>query len=242
MTRKTYFIFIALLLLISKNCFAQECPEYVEPEIIVTPIIDPIKTDNTKSIIDLMRLTGKKGPDKNGKMSVVSGLTVYLVDTRAKVKKVNSVSMEDGEVCAQIAAYEVSMRMISPTVYVVSEIPYDSCAYHEVMEHEQKHVEDAYTMLYTVLPSTEGYIREFLAHQGVIRARTKKEANKVLREGIDNYFEELKASISGVFEILRAQVDTEEEYSEVSRACIDSPHKIVQRAINKPDFMRRFRQ
>jgi len=240
-------MFPALLLLASGNCFAYEgyangCPEYEMPIVIVAPVMDPIKMDYTKTAKELIALSDPEMMN-NGDL-IPAGLTKFglKLDGQGEIIFHTVTGENGGGTCAQISRYEFSMRLEDPIVYVASEIPYGSCAYEEVMAHENRHLAAAYTMLDEVLPVTEGYIRDFLEHQGIVRGRTREEVNRILQDGIDEYLKGLNQSIIGVSKKLQLEIDSEEEYARLAEACDGEVSKIINKAIRGTPSKRRVRQ
>ena len=240
---KKYFttMLTVLLLLVSGDSFAyDDCPEYEVPIVIITPKIDPVIVDYNKSVKELINLSDPEILD-NGSL-IPAGLTKFELKLDGYREAMFSIWRDTGETCAQITRYEFNMIIASPTIHIASEIPLGSCAYEAIMEHENRHIEAVHTMLNEVLPATEGYIRDFLAYQGIVRAWTKEEADRKLQEGIDNYFKGLNESLMGVSKKLQLEIDTPEEYKRLAEVCNGEASKIINKAIKKPVSRYRIRQ
>ena len=243
-------VLMTLFLLVSKNCFAQEfltyedfgyakeCPEYEEPAVIITKKKLPVRIDHTKSALELVALSDDEM--RSNEELIPAGVTTFEV--KWSNSSIINTWTENDETCAQISRYELGMRISELTIYIASEVPVDSCAYREVIEHENKHVDVAYKMLDDILPVTEGYIRDFLAYQGVIKGQTKEEVSRKLQVGIGDYSRGLKESFIGVSKKLQMQIDSDEEYERLSKVCNGEISKIINKAIKKGSPKRRITQ
>jgi len=100
-------------------------------------------------------------------------------------------------------------------VYIADEIPPDSCGFHEVMAHEQKHLNVNQHLLQEAIPKIEQQFLEHIRQRGVYHS-----IDPMLPR---NDMQEFLASVMNSFDTENVQrqqrVDSPEEYHRVSVSC-----------------------
>lgn len=116
---------------------------------------------------------------------------------------------------------EVILRL-NPTIYIANEIPYASCLYKEVMEHEFKHFNTDFQIAKDYQTVLERELGQLIQRVGVIGPYVRDMGMKPK----DDLLHRLELVVGSVSERMKkdrldrqAKIDTREEYDRVAAAC-----------------------
>lgn len=218
------------LVLVPSAAHAQtgQCPTYTEPDIVITPAFAPFEIDHeadAKKIVEL-RIKNNIGQEQD----IPAGLTSFSFSLRGDGHN-QMFEKADGDVCAQVSKYNLSMSVTKTIVYLASELPKDSCEYNAILDHEYKHIDAVKAVLRDVLPLTERHIREYLRHLGMVRAPTAAEAEARINTIFGAYVTELNKSLLEVSDKMGRSVDTPEERANLEKACGGNLSKTINDAV-----------
>ncbi len=111
---------------------------------------------------------------------------------------------------------------LSPTIYVASEIPKDSCLYREVLAHEYKHYSVDYAVMQDFQVIFQDELDRYLNQIGVsgpFTAAQKDRAQKDMGARLETKIQSLNNRLKAERLKRQAAVDTLSEYERVARAC-----------------------
>lgn len=217
------FMLIGLGVLPASEAFAvapNGCPNYVEPEIKVTPVFLKPRFDTSKNLAAIQAMSRAEN-DKyiSSKHEVPVGLTssglLINADYSIRVKSTSDSPM----VCAQISTFELRFGFEDIVVYVASEVPRNSCGYDLVLNHELQHVAIDQKLTQVYDSTFPGLVRRAVERVGVIRAGSSAEAEAQIKRDIGVYIKNFGENLSAEREKRQKQIDTEAEYKRLSQSC-----------------------
>jgi hypothetical protein len=180
---------------------------------------DGWRIDNSLS---LRQLTRMKRP------AVQRGWVLGLTHTEAQVTvQVGGTLQADPSADVECVAPRVSLDLRYPpiVIYVAAEFVPHTCAYREILAHEQRHLA-AYL---TFLPDVEGRMRARLAERfdgKPVYARRGQALGVLQRELDGRWLPYVKAAMRDV-ETLQAAIDSPQEYARLSRVCAGEVQSLI---------------
>jgi len=218
-----FFLLLLALVCLPSSVWAMQangCDDYQEPAINVQQLVAQPRYNDTLDLPAIRKLASEGGQAiSSSRHETPVGLTAssLKLDSRFEINVKHTA--HDVMVCAQISSFSLSFGFDDTTVYLARELPYGSCSYHTVLDHEMKHVQtDQYLVRYyaTQFPQL---LRDAVREVGVIRASSSEAADNQIRAIISKYMSGLGTSLSDVRRKYQAKIDTPEEYERLSKSC-----------------------
>ncbi|NTU76876.1 MAG: hypothetical protein HGA90_03550 [Alphaproteobacteria bacterium] len=199
---------------------AQDCSAYIEPSVTVVPIYAPLRYDHAHSLSQIQQLAGHaKKIDRGGSREISIGLTASSMSFVSSYSVIMSSELSSPMVCGQISRFELQFGFDDTLIYLARELPYPSCGYDSVLNHEMRHVDVDRRLMSSYLPQLSALVGQRLRAIGVVRAGSADGAEDVIKREVDAYLQELETAISSVREVQQEEVDTREEYLRISQSC-----------------------
>jgi hypothetical protein len=227
-------LFLLCLLLASSSAQADQpngCPDYEPPTVNVRQLIVAPRHNDTFDLLGIRQLAEQGGQEITSKQHETPiGLTAasLKLDSQYDIK-IKSRS-DDVMVCAQISNFTLAFGFDDTIVFVAREIPYGSCGYRSVLEHEMKHVQTDRIFVDATVPVLGDYIKKALGQIGVIRASSPEAAEAHIKKMMSEYMQSLGANLSQVRKKQQLMIDTPEEYERISASCDGELGKIIRNA------------
>lgn len=206
----------------------EECPTYVEPEVVITTAGRAPEFDNGVTMSELKRygfqsglLTERQRALAGKETSRLGGLTVHTPRVTTKFTSEYHV-MPSGDVCAQVKRLDLELEIKEAKVYVAKEFSPYTCSYDVILEHELKHVAEVDNYLQNFQPVAERHVREFLGKLGMIEVPNDPDgarAKEIFSEELNAYATQFGSELSQAFVEMGEYVDTEEEYLRLAQSC-----------------------
>jgi hypothetical protein len=199
--------------------FDQECVANLPPTRIEVLLDTPsIKYDTSLSVAELSR---KK---EHGAGWQTLGLTVMSTKMEVETKG-TTWRAPNGEVCMR-PAIKVTVTAFPQTVYIAREFRPGTCAYQEIMAHEQRHVKVNIEHTRRAVAAFETELRQAFGNdiyfgQG---SGLSTELQRAIRTG---WLPNLKARLAQSSP-LHAQIDTAQEYARMGYVCSGEISLILQ--------------
>ena len=203
-----------------------DCPAYIEPKIIYTPLYDEPVLDTSLDTVGIRYMSSKAQFQEAARREIPVGLTsaTQQLDTNFEI---TTQDMPDGLVCAQITNFELRFGFTGTNVYVARELPRTSCGFNEIYQHEQKHVTADHEIITTYIPKLGALMPDFLRNIGVIRVGSVANASQRFNFLINEYMNKLNAQMASVYAEKQGQIDTPAEYRRLSTSCSGELSKMI---------------
>jgi hypothetical protein len=119
----------------------------------------------------------------------------------------------------ECVAPKISVTLMLPPldVYVAREFAPNSCAYHQVLNHELRHVQVYREALPALAQKIRGALAERFGSSPLYAARNQ--GMDKLEHEIDNWLRPMIRAGLQAIEVAQAQIDTDDEDSRISRSC-----------------------
>ncbi|MDR1691382.1 MAG: hypothetical protein LBR35_00900 [Rickettsiales bacterium] len=209
-------IFVLCLALICTNSFANVCNEIHDEKSSLnfrvnygTPVVYTISPQS---------LIQKTGRDKTVGLTEANAQMIYKITT--------SVVWKDGVICVYPKDFDVEYGYEKLIIYYADKYKKNSCAYKEIIKHENEHVDIFQNELARYAPLLEIAIKKAISELKPIRIKSENEVNKAT-----NYFMyqldtnkeilHLKKENQNEIERKNAKLDEHENYLEVLKKCND---------------------
>ncbi|GEM_PF-802814 len=222
--QRTLFVLAVLVLAIgapgpSARAYAADCPSFEEPKINVQPIYTTPHYNDTLGLKELRIMSGQPDSTYAGLHNLPVGLTASSLRIDSSFEVTIRTTSQDPMACAQISRFDLEFGFDDTTVYLARELPFHSCGYETVLEHESRHVAADQYLLASYLPQLPALLADTIRRAGVIRAASPETAEEHLNNVMRNYLRDMSASIASVRDKLQRQIDSPEEYKRISRSC-----------------------
>lgn len=197
-----------------------DCPPFEEPAIDVRPQIIRPRIDNTRNLHALM-VMAKESSDQfsSARKEIPIGLTASALTMTTHYK----ILMQDHPMrrtsCAQISSLTLSFGFPDTTVYLAREIPYNSCGYQEVLEHELTHVAIDRALVRDALPHLTQELERFVRQLGVIRSNSPEEARGLIEDHVNAFIRRWSQELSSLRHEKQNDFDSPEEYERLTLSC-----------------------
>ncbi|WP_079433225.1 hypothetical protein [Zoogloea sp. LCSB751] len=216
-----------LLALFCCNSFADVCDELPKPSVTVKLHEEPVGLGTVTGLRTLSLMGPRSLQEGQRVLGLTRGAAIVRFETRV-------VSRVDASRQWECASPQISVTYgFSPlTVYVAKEFPKDSCAYREIYQHEQRHV-DAYRQH---LAGIEKELADTLSRRfttgGPWRGPIGQARTRIANELEERWGPYVRREINKV-ELVQAQIDTPEEYRRVAERCDGAIKKITLQALQR---------
>lgn len=202
------------------------CPLAPVPAIRVALAVDETSFDHGYKVADLGRMMDEGGRHWLDEHGTVMGLTEQFFDIERGGVGFIETEGRDETRCVGYADGELTLK-IGARIYVASEIPYDTCLYHEVMEHEHKHRALGADMTAGFARDLEAAIAAALAEAPYAEVPPGAKPWQVAERRLDEI-------IDGVYAVFRREhsrrqlaIDSDAEYRRVDTVCPGEADKYV---------------
>ena len=229
-----FFLFLIPLLFAAPACHGMQangCDDYTEPNVSVKQLVISPQYNHTLDLANIRRLAIEGGNNvASGQHETPVGLTAASLKLDSRFQINIKSRGDDPLVCAQISDFELNFGFDDTIVYVASELPYGSCSYGVVLEHEMRHVQTDLFVVQSYLPILPNLLREAVRYVGTIRASSAEVAEEQIRSSISRYMGDLGKSLSQVRQKYQGQIDSKDEYLRISKSCDYALSKFVKDA------------
>lgn len=206
----------------SRTAFQIKCEDHMAKTLSVLSAKQSGYTLDTS--VSYRTLTGMTRRGHPGNM--VLGLTLMQSSTRVGFEGQILQDRTSGYECITPQIHVV-LEYSPMKVYVGREFPAGSCAYHEILAHELRHVQ-AYQ---NFLPRVETIVRQALARRfqsSPLYAPSGRAKSLLSQEINTGWMPYIKNELAKV-EQSQAQIDTPAEYARIGRACRGEVQAILHR-------------
>ncbi|WP_371325442.1 hypothetical protein VX159_07960 [Dechloromonas sp. ZY10] len=213
----------ALLLAAWPLLAADPCGELPKPSVDLQRLDEAVKQDDRYSYRTLTSLAGERTRPNQ----TVLGLTRGKVVARIALRAPRLVDPSGRWECLS-PQLQVSFGYAPLTVHVASEFPPGSCAYQEILAHEQKHVE-AYRQHAVAIEQelAATFAARFTADPQPWRGAAGQVGERLQKELDERWLPFIQRRLAAV-EVAQAAVDAPEEYERVSQSCDGEIRKRLQ--------------
>ena len=190
------------------------CSGLPKPGVVIKRIEEAVRQDDRYGYRTLTSLAaGRTRPNQT-----VLGLTRGKVVARVGLR-IARLSDASGRWECLSPQIQVSFGYAPLSVHVAREFPPGSCAYREILAHEQKHVE-AYRQHAIAIEKeiAATFEARFASGDQVWRGASGEWSERLQREIDERWLPFIQRRLAAV-EAAQAEVDAPEEYERVSRAC-----------------------
>ena len=199
---------------------ANGCDDYEEPNIAVKQLVTSPHYNHTLDLANIRRLAIEGGQNVAGSQHETPvGLTAASLKLDSRFQIHIKRKGDDPLVCAQVSDFDLNFGFDDTIVYLASELPDGSCSYGVVLEHELRHVKTDLYLVQSYIPILPNLLRDALRHVGTIRASSPEVAEEEIRSTVSRYMADLGKSLSQVRQKYQSQIDTNEEYTRISKSC-----------------------
>lgn len=196
------------------------CTPRAPADIEVTAFFEDPEYDFSRSFDEIEHIVARSDEELTGPRHPPLGLTVtrLAASHRTQIGKVSDARTGEFH-CARLDALKVSFGTRQPTVYVAREFPRGSCAFNQVLEHEEEHLRIARGVVEEFADAIEREVRAAVGDVRVVRADNAEAATKMISravaEAVDKVMTEAERALVG----RNRAFDSLEEYRRLARAC-----------------------
>ena len=224
-----FLLFLCVVTPLPATAF--ECPEFESPTVTVSPLV---RNPRYELSYDLMMLLAMGRAEDRTRFSSTEtetpvGLTTAALKFETTYQIFTVESPLDHSVCAQVKSFNLDFGFDDILVYIASELPHNSCAFREVLDHEHKHVNTDRTLVNFYTPKFQSMFERLINSIGMIRAASGKEAERKIKNDIETYVHELSENLAAVRHKYQKQVDTKEEYERLRKSCNGEIERIIRK-------------
>lgn len=133
--------------------------------------------------------------------------------------KISAVSRPNGGSCAQITELNVGIGFRNNNVYVAREFDKRSCAYKEILKHEEKHVATDKQVLFDMKDFIEDYVVQAVRKVGFVRTESAGTISQEIDARLNDTLAGLSSQISEERQRRQMKIDSPDEYRQVSYSC-----------------------
>lgn len=195
------------------------CPSYVEPQIMIQPMYPAELYNDRLDLIDIQRIAGQANVETAGARDVLVGLTASNLRFDLSFDAQTYAWSDQSDVCAQVARLSVTFGFEDATVYLAREIPFHSCGYYEVLNHERHHLAIDREIVTNDQPLVQARFAEKLREIGMIRTYSAIAAQQQLSQTLKAFLKDVGLEISQQRQRQQQAFDSPEEYRRLSLVC-----------------------
>lgn len=214
---------ILCLLFFSGTAVAQEdvdsCDSYPDVPVNITPVFDDPKYDFTQNLAQIQILASDAQHTIPQYHPVTMGLTRYEPVLEFHVPMVVRTEHEGMSGCAFVQHVDVTVGYRNVTVFIANEIPQGTCAFDEIMAHEQKHIDVNRQILDEFVPLIEERFKAYLRLNGVQQVENADYARKIITDKLKSIMEDVTGQMETENIRRQREVDSVEEYTRLSKVC-----------------------
>ncbi len=198
------------------------CEVQTSPRIHVRPIAKPVKYNHRRTVQELTDSgTDTISPYNKDIPIITGGLAESQVDMDGNIELYIDEHPSHGLSCFYYDKINIVIELDS-TIYIAKDYGLSSCEYHEVLEHEKKHVE-ADRRIVNEYAKKIGEVLRTSVNLSMVRGPYPSSRKDAIQNDMLEYVENILAVQQSLMneERFRAQqaVDSFEEYERVRKAC-----------------------
>lgn len=199
---------------------ANGCPDFQPPSISVKQLVATPSVNDTLDLASIRQLAIDGGQRIAGSTHEIPvGVTAANLKLESQFEIHFEIPPNDRMVCAYISALELRIGFDDTVIYMAREVPFDSCGYKTVFDHEMDHVRTDRALIEAYAPHLPETLHRAVQEIGVIRASSTKAAEKEITNIVDRYFADLGVALSTVRQNQQMKIDTPEEYERLGKSC-----------------------
>ena len=207
---------------------ANGCPDFQPPSISVKQLVAAPTVNDTFDLASIRQLAIDGGQKIAGSTHEIPvGVTAANLKLESQFEIHFEMPPNDPMVCAHISALELRIGFDDTVIYMAREVPFDSCGYKTVFNHELEHVRTDRALIEAYAPHLPETLHKAVREIGVIRASSTKAAEKEITNIVDRYFADLGVALSEVRQNQQMKIDTPEEYERLGKSCDGELGKLI---------------
>ncbi len=203
----------------ARNFRAQCQADLAHRDVTVTPVTAPYLTRHTLGIAEL---SAKKTSPTVGEHTL--GLTIARLGSDIEYEQNGLKDSDTKEYCMR-PRFRVTLSYNPIEVLVAREIPLDSCGYHEVLHHEQRHVAAYREQLGKAVLNVEQAMRAY--YGDTIYYGDPERLQNQLKDAVAQRWLPMAQHELAVVDKMHQQIDTPEEYRRNQTACHGELNRIL---------------
>ncbi|NCC03878.1 MAG: hypothetical protein EOM37_07515 [Proteobacteria bacterium] len=196
------------------------CTSFIRPQVVVRKIAQMPKIDASKSLAEIRAIAATNNPNLAvSTRETPVGLTAATmkIETSFQVTSKSSTILQ--AICGQITKVEMTFGFDDTTIYMPREISSGSCAYNQVLEHENKHVTVDRMIVESYAPYVQNELNRIVQAIGVVRGQNPYDVESMLRQTLNKKVEEIGQYLTAQRSEAQDRVDTPQEYERLSKSC-----------------------
>jgi hypothetical protein len=186
------------------------------------------KIDAGKSLAEIRALAAANKPNLAiSKRETPVGLTAATLKIETSFQVTSKGSSALRSYCGQITKVEMTFGFDDTIIYMPKEIASGSCAYHQVLEHENKHVTVDRMIVETYAPYVQNDLNRIARSIGIVHAQNPYDVESMLRQTLNEKVEAIGQYLTTQRREAQDRVDTPQEYERLSKSCGGDIARIV---------------
>jgi hypothetical protein len=194
------------------------CPRFGPIQVKIEFQVAQLRRDYGRSFSQLASMPGRAPGPAGASNGHILGLALAKFGENSQLGALVQ-PMGDGTYCGGANVLTVTFGFQERTIYVARELPQGTCIHNEVLNHEMRHIAVDEQLLRDFGPTIKNRLEATLAQVKPVRARSKDQAMRALRQPVDAALRQLMQEFGRERERRQAPVDTVAEYERVSRSC-----------------------
>ena len=224
----TLFLAFAMMINIQDACavsrqyMEQKCQRLMRenpPKVSVTYNYGELRYDFSKNRGELEKIFQAISPEKE-KIGEINGVTLL----NPKVETSSEMNLE--ELSAEYACLfpkEVVLRIMfdNPVIYILKNLPEDTCLYKQTLRHEQTHADIGHSALYLFAKAANKQLKGKVVEKGS-RIVTAENVEQTVQEMNKSYQDDVSVLFNIFVKVLKkeqAELDSPENYAKESALC-----------------------
>lgn len=207
---------------VSRQYMEQKCQRLMRenpPKVSVTYNYGELRYDFSKNRGELEKIFQAISPEKE-KIGEINGVTLL----NPKVETSSEMNLE--ELSAKYACLfpkKVVFRIMfeNPVIYILKNLPEDTCFYKQTLRHEQTHADIGHTALYLFAKTADKQLKGKVVEKGayVVSAENVEQIVQDMNKLYQNDMSVLFEKFIKVLKEKQAELDTPENYAKESALC-----------------------
>ena len=207
---------------VSRQYMEQKCQRLMRenpPEIMVSYNYGQLKYDHTQDRAGLEKIFKTITPEKD-LVGEIDGVTLLnpKVETASEMR-LEELSSDHG--CLMPKKVMLHVMFVDPTIYILKNLPEDTCRYKLTLRHEQTHADIGHSALYLFAKVAQKQLQKKVAEQGarIVTAENVEQSVQEMNLSYQNGISELFAKFTQVLKDEQAELDTAENYAKETALC-----------------------
>ena len=183
----------------------------------LTPVFDTPTYDYQVSLASIQQLA--IDTQHSIHESLAMGLTRYKPFIQFSVPIKGCTNRITGQTCLHLEDATVEFGYHDVIVYVANEIPYQSCGFTAIYDHEQKHIAVNQELLQEYTPLIQSTLEDYLNRFGVICTNDPDQTKQELDTHFQTMLNQWNEQIATENHRRQQLVDSTEEYQRITNSC-----------------------